>query len=470
MPATRPDPLWSLTAHELVAGYRLGAFTPTNAMQSVFDRLDAINLKINAIIALDREGALDTAQAATIRWRQGRPLSALDGVPISVKDNLYLKGLPATWGSKLLIDFTPDRDEPAIALLRAAGMLLFGKTNVPEFTIQGYTDNLVFGPTFNPHAPSKTPGGSTGGGAAAVAAGIAPLAIGTDGGGSIRRPAAHCGLFALKPSIGLIPRYDGFPEILSDFEVIAAIGRCAKDLELLRQILEVPDPLDPRSLANPVSLPPLPSKPRVAFMPSIGTNPVDPEIASAVSHIAHELADAGATVETIGPPFDYDRTTSAWGTIMASGLATYLASNPGWEDKVNPSARAAAKEGAKKTTAQLTEALSTANDTRRAAAEFFTRYDLLLCPATAALAWPADEAFPPVIAGQSVGPRGHAVFTAWMNVAGLPAVTVPLTMTKERGGIGLQLTAGYGRDRDLLQFLATSPVFRNRPAIPLAAL
>ena len=118
----------------------------------------------------------------------------------------------------------------------------------------------------------------------------------------------------------------------------------------------------------------------------------------------------------------------------------------------------------------MTEALSTANDTRRAAAEFFTRYDLLLCPATAALAWPADEAFPPVIAGQSVGPRGHAVFTAWMNVAGLPAVTVPLTMTKERGGIGLQLTAGYGRDRDLLQFLATSPVFRNRPAIPLAAL
>jgi aspartyl-tRNA(Asn)/glutamyl-tRNA(Gln) amidotransferase subunit A len=470
MPSRISAPLWSLTAHELVDGFRSAAFTPVDAMRSVLDRLDVVNPKINAVIALDRDGALNAAWESTTRWKNGSPLSDLDGVPVSVKDNLHLKGLPATWGSLLLVDFIPDRDEPPIALLRAAGMVLFGKTNVPEFTIQGYTSNLVFGPTFNPHAPGKTPGGSTGGGAAAVAAGIGPFAVGTDGGGSIRRPAAHCGLFALKPSIGQVPRYGGFPQILSDFEVIGIIGRSVADLESLRKILEVPDPQDPRSLASPVELRSLPDKPRVAFMPTIGINPVDPQIAAEVGNVARELAAAGAVVEAIEAPFDYDRVTGAWGTVMMSGLAWYLSGIPGWKGKANPSARAAAEDGAARTAGQLLDALATAADVRRAAGEFFEHYDLLLCPATAALAWPAESVSPSEIDGQPVGPRGHAVFTAWMNVAGVPAVTVPLMMTQESGGIGLQLVAGHGRDRDLLRFVESSPVFRSSRRLPLAEL
>jgi aspartyl-tRNA(Asn)/glutamyl-tRNA(Gln) amidotransferase subunit A len=368
------------------------------------------------------------------------------------------------------VDFIPDGDEPAIALLRAAGLVLFGKTNVPEFTLQGYTSNLVFGTTFNPHASGKTPGGSTGGGAAAVAAGIGPLAMGTDGGGSLRRPASHCGLFALKPSIGQIARYGGFPQILADFEVIGALGRSAADLESLLRILEVADPQDPRSLAASVSMTPLRDKPRIAFMPVIGANPVDPRIAAEVDRIARELAAAGAIVETIDAPFDYDRVTAAWGTVMMTGLAWYLSTVPGWQDAVNPSAKAAAEDGANRTPGQLLDAIATAADIRRAAGEFFARYDFLLCPATAALAWPADDAFPPEINGKPVGTRGHAVFTAWMNVAGVPAVTVPLAMTKDGGGIGLQLVAGHGRDRDLLGFLELSSVFQHLPRQPLARL
>jgi aspartyl-tRNA(Asn)/glutamyl-tRNA(Gln) amidotransferase subunit A len=470
MPTHRIPPLWSLTAHELVDGYRSAAFTPVDAMQSVLDRLDTVNPKLNAIIAVDRGGALHAAGESTSRWKNGSPLSDLDGVPVSVKDNLHLKGLPATWGSLLLVDFIPDRDEPPVALLRAAGMVLFGKTNVPEFTIQGYTSNLVFGPTFNPHAPGKTPGGSTGGGAAAVAAGIGPLAMGTDGGGSIRRPAAHCGLFALKSSIGQIARYGGFPQILSDFEVIGVIGRSAADLESLRQILQVPDPQDPRSLASLVAPRSLPEKPRFAFMPTIGNNPVDPQIAAEVGNVARQLAAAGLAVETVEVPFDYDSVTAAWSTVMMSGLAWYLSGVPGWEEKVNPSARAIAEGGATRTAGQLLDALATAADARRAAAEFFQHYDLLLCPATAALAWPAENVSPPEIDGKPVGPRGHAVFTAWMNVTGVPAVTVPLSMTQEGGGIGLQLVAGHGRDRDLLRFLESSPVFQTLKRLPLAEL
>src|SRR5579859_3237016 len=249
MPTPMSVPLWSLTAHELVEGYRSGTFTPVQATLAVLDRCAAVNSKLNAVIALDRDGALRDAHESAERWRNGGPLSDLDGVPISVKDNLYLKGLPATWGSRLLADFVPSRDEPAIALLRAAGLILFGKTNVPEFTIQGYTSNLVFGTTFNPHAPGKTPGGSTGGGAAAVAAGIGPLAIGTDGGGSVRRPAAHCGLFGLKPSIGQIARIGGFRQILADFEVIGPLARSLADLSAAFSAMRGYDPRDPRSQA-----------------------------------------------------------------------------------------------------------------------------------------------------------------------------------------------------------------------------
>lgn len=463
-------PLWSLTATDLVAGYRNGSFTPAAAMQSVFDRLDTVNPIINAVIAVDREGASLSAIESTLRWRQGKPLSPLDGVPISIKDNLYLKGLPATWGSLLLRDFVPDHDEPAVARLRAAGAILFGKTNVPEFTVQGYTSNLLFGTTFNPQAPGRTPGGSTGGGAAAVAAGIGPIAVGTDAGGSLRRPAAHCGLFALKPSIGHVPRHGGFPQILADFEVIGGIGRSPADLKALRSVLEVFDPADARSLASSVELPPLPARPRIAFMPAIGDNPVDPLIAAEAKRAADALAKDGAIVETIDAPFDAERTARAWGTLMQSGVAWYLAHFEGWEERVNPSARAIARDGAAITAGQVLDALAAAADIRRAAGQFLTTYDLLLCPATAALAWPANAVFPPEIAGRPVGPRGHAVFTGWMNVTGLPAVTVPVGMTAEGGGIGLQLVAGHGRDRDLLAFVERAPAFSALYPSPLAKL
>ncbi|MDQ0395683.1 amidase [Labrys monachus] len=453
-------PLWSLTAAELVAGYRTGAFSPTAVMDAVFDRLDAVNPGLNAVIAVDREGATLAALDSTLRWENGAPLSVLDGVPISIKDNLYLAGLPATWGSRLHRDFVPDHDEPAVARLRAAGALLFGKTNVPEFTVQGYTGNLVFGTTFNPHARGMTPGGSTGGGAAAVAAGIGPLAIGTDAGGSIRRPAAHCGLFALKPSIGHVTRYDGFPQLLADFEVVGAIGRSAADLDSVREVLETFDPADPRTLATAAPARPFPAEPRIAFMPAIGANPVDPRIAAASRRIAAALAETGARVETIEAPFDADRVTAAWTAIMQAGLAWHLSKFEGWQALVNPSARALAEQGAARTAGELLDALAAAAEVRSAAGLFFRDYDLLLCPATAALAWPADTIFPPEIDGREVGPRGHAVFTGWMNVTGLPAVTVPVAMTDAQGGIGLQLVAGHGRDRDLLDFLATSPALR----------
>jgi aspartyl-tRNA(Asn)/glutamyl-tRNA(Gln) amidotransferase subunit A len=463
-------PLWSLTARELAAGYRAGLFTPVDAMEAVLARLAAVNPAINAVVALDRDGALEAARRSTARWRTGAPLSALDGVPISVKDNLHLEGLPATWGSRLYADFVPARDEPAVARLRAAGALLFGKTNVPEFTVQGYTSNLLFGTTRNPNALDCTPGGSTGGGAAAVAAGIGPLAIGTDAGGSLRRPAAHCGIYAFKPSIGQVARYGGFPPILADFEVIGPVARSPADLLAVHDVLAGYDAADPCTIASLAALPPLPSSPKIAYLPRVADNPVDPRIAAAMETFVAALADAGLPVTAIDVPYDPDVLAATWGTIAQAGLAWHLSTMPDWQEKVNPTARAMAEEGARRTAAEVIDAFAAATEARRLAAGLFSRFDLLLCPAIAALAWPAAEVFPPSIDGRPVGPRGHAVFTGWMNVAGLPAATVPLAMTADAGGIGAQIVAGRGRDRDLLAFIATSPALHGLSPAPLASL
>jgi aspartyl-tRNA(Asn)/glutamyl-tRNA(Gln) amidotransferase subunit A len=174
--------------------------------------------------------------------------------------------------------------------------------------------------------------------------------------------------------------------------------------------------------------------------------------------MAGAFAQAGSSVETIDVPYDPDQVGGAWSTIASAGLAWHLATMPGWQAQVNPGVRAMAEDGAGRSAGAVLDALACAGEVRRAASALFAQYDVLLCPAIAALAWPADAIFPPEIDGRAVGPRGHAVFTAWMNVAGLPAATVPVAMTAQDGGIGLQIVAGHGRDRDLLALLRHAPV------------
>ena len=453
-------PLWSLTATQLARGFREQLFTPLDALAAVRRRTDEANPEINAVIAVDWAAAETAAAQATARWRAGAPLSPLDGTPLTVKDNLHAAGLPATWGSAVYRDFTPPEDEPAVARLRRAGAVIFGKTNVPEFTLQGYTSNLLFGATRNPHAPSRTPGGSTGGGAAAVAAGFGPLAIGTDAGGSLRRPAAHCGLFALKPSIGQIARSGGFPQILSDFEVIGPIARRVEDLIAAFSILRGHDSRDFRSLAALAPPSDFPAAPRIGYFGGIGAAPIDPQITKASDDFAEALRRGGARLEPIACPFDLEAINVAWRTIAGVGLAWHLQRLPHDPASLGANALAMAAGGGERTTVEYLDALAAAAHARVKVAELFARFDMLLCPATAALAWPAEEAFPASIDGKSAGPRGHAIFTSWMNVAGLAAATVPIAMTRDAGGIGMQFVAAPSRDWDLLQFLLASPEIR----------
>lgn len=444
--------LWELTAAELAEGYQSAAFTPVDVLAATHRRVNSLNASINAIITEDRTTALAAAEQSTARWRQRQALTPLDGVPLTVKDNIHVAGLRATWGSRAYAEFAATEDEPAVERLRAAGAIILGKTNVPEFTVQGYTENEVFGPTTNPIAPGRTPGGSTGGGAAAVAAGFGPLAIGTDGGGSLRRPASHCGLFALKPSIGEIPRFGGFRQILSDFEVIGPIGRTLQDVRTAFAVMRGADSRDGRSRATLATGTPFGDRMRIGYFKGIGDAPVDPSITQAADRFVRQLGDVAEIVPTAAP-FDAKRTGEVWGTIAAVGLHWEVQRLEARGLLIGEHARSVAQRGAAVPTDTYLDMLAAAADIRASASRLFDQYDLLLCPTTAALAWPATEAFPPVIDGRPSGPRGHAVFTGWMNVAGLPAVSLPVGLSPEGGGIGVQLVAAPGRDLALLDYL-----------------
>src|ERR1700726_958314 len=242
-----PSQLWRKSAADLTLGYASGEWSPVEVIDAILDRVEKVNPLINAIVTIDFEGARAAAKASETRWKRGAAIGPFDGVPISVKDNIPVRGLRTTWGSRLYSDFVPAVDELPIMRLRSGGAVVLGKTNCPEFTLQGYTDNLLFGPTRNPWSLALTPGGSSGGAVAAVAAGLGPIAIGTDGGGSIRRPASHTGLVGLKPSRGRVPRCGGFPAILLDFETVGPMTRNVADLRAVMQVTSPPDPRDPIS-------------------------------------------------------------------------------------------------------------------------------------------------------------------------------------------------------------------------------
>ena len=328
-----PDtPLWQWSATDLHRAYREGQTTPVAALRACMDRIADVNPKINAFVA-QREAVWLDAEASTARYRIGQPLSALDGLPLSIKDNLCTADMPTTWGCPALRDHHSGADEWPVARARSAGALIVGKTNVPEFTLEGYTDNPLFGPTRNPWNLALTPGGSSGGAVASVAAGCTPLAMGTDGGGSIRRPASHCGLVGFKPSIGSIARGNGLPSLLLDFEVVGPMARSVADARLLFEVLRGPVGGDRASLAAAAAKPvsrTLTEPLRVLYVPTLNRAPVDPAIGAQCAAAAQQMALLGHTVQSGELPLALDDINSAWSSVGQIGLAALFAQHPGW--------------------------------------------------------------------------------------------------------------------------------------------
>jgi aspartyl-tRNA(Asn)/glutamyl-tRNA(Gln) amidotransferase subunit A len=444
---------WQLSAVELVERYRERSLTPEEALESVLIRIAQHNPLLNAIIALDSAGARQAARASTARYVRGEPLSPLDGVPLTIKDNLEVALLPCTWGSRLFADHIPKADELPVARLRAGGAVILGKTNCSEFAMVGHTDNLLFGTTRNPWDPTLTVGGSSGGSVSAVAAGFGPISLGTDGGGSTRRPAAHTGLVGLKPSRGRLARAGGLPAIFLDYEVVGPIARTVEDVLLVAQALAEPHATDPSSWAfssGVIDVPHDPERLNILYIDQFGNAPLDPEISSLIGEAATRLERLGHRVEHARHWGAAEAVNEHWMRLAQSGLARHLAAHNADLSILTQAAQQSAQIGQNLAATDLFSLFEAVNAMNRKLGELFERYDVLLTPTTASWPWPIDQVYPSVIDGQPVGPRGHAVFTAFVNAAGLPAISLPCGRSAGGSPNGMQLVAPWGHDGQLI--------------------
>lgn len=445
---------WRLSAADLHSAYTRGRLSPVAVTRAILDRIAELNPKLNAIVHVDAHGAMRAAEESAARYRSGNARGPLDGVPVTIKDSLIVGGMPATWGSQLLKANRPSTDELPVARLREAGAVLLGKTNVPEFTVQGYTSNLVFGATGNPWNPELTPGGSSGGAVSAVAAGFGPIAFGTDGGGSTRRPAGYTGLVGLKPSIGRIARHGGFAEIYNDIEVLGLFGRTVEDVALTLCAVSAPDPRDRHSLAFQAAVTMeetrhCPAQPRILYLPRFAEHPVEAEIVATVDRVADRLQRAGCIVETGPMPFDIDEASAALATMMPAGLAM-IVDKLGGPGQITPTLLPMYEAARSISGSAYLAALNYTAKLRRQMVDVFAQWDVILTPAVAAQPWTKDKVFPESIDGKPASPRAHAIYTGWTNLAGLPGLGLPADLDDNGMPVGFQLIGGYGRDATLL--------------------
>jgi aspartyl-tRNA(Asn)/glutamyl-tRNA(Gln) amidotransferase subunit A len=445
-----------------------GSVTPPELLEDSLARIGRSNAELGAFVHVDAEGAAEAARAAAGRQAAGMRLGPLDGVPVAVKDNLWVAGMPAHWGSRMWADFNPPVDDIPVERLRRAGAVIVGKTNTPEFALSGRTDSPLHGPARNPWDIRLTPGGSSGGSVAAVAAGLVPLALATDAGGSTRLPASYTGLFGMRPSNGRVARRHGFPPMALDFQAVGVLGRSLEDMELLLSCVAGPDPRDPSSERVP-DLAGTGRPLRIGWCASVGEEGVDAEVAAAAAECAAVLERAGCEVARRDAPFDLALVRKVWGVISAAGAARAAELHPDrWRAEASGAIAAAANRGLGLSALDYVRAMDGLAEIRAGVADAWGGMDLLLCPSAASPAWPLEEEFP-----REVGDRpGHGmaqnIFATWVNAVGYPGLNVPVRPHADGRPRGVQLVGRFGDDGMVLaagRLLASDPVC-SRPDFP----
>ena len=424
---------------------------------AVVDAFDALiakrNGELNALVGYTREVALAEAEAVAKRVNLGMKLP-LAGVPVIVKDNIFVAGRTISQGSRLFADFKPDGDAIAVERIRAAGAVVIGIGNCPEFACKGQTNSPLHGIARNPCDPSLTPGGSSGGNAAALAADFAPIALGTDAGGSGRRPSAHTGTVGFKPSYGAIPYGPGFPEPFFGISVIAPMGRTVSDVTAVFSTIAGPDARDPDSIAiDPVSATFDPAQLRIAFSSRLGLEvPVDGDVTDAIAAGIECLRGAGWRIQQCDPVWPAGLSEAALMPLQAAGLAALHGSafrhNPA---RFDPDVGAQIEAGLGYTGSDVAAALEVSRLIKLSASDFFAEFDLLICPTTPCVAWSVDRLGPSHIGGVAVPPRGHAVFTPFFNHALTPAISIPCGYGRNDLPVGLQIIGRRGSDWRVLR-------------------
>jgi aspartyl-tRNA(Asn)/glutamyl-tRNA(Gln) amidotransferase subunit A len=446
--------LWRQDATTLGGLLDNGAVSPVAVLDQCLARIARLEPALNAFMHLDPDGARRAAEASAARQAAGARLGPLDGIPVAVKDNLYVAGMPARWGSLLFRDHVADRDDICVERLRAAGAVIVGKTATPEFALSGRTESRLSGVTRNPWNPELTPGGSSGGAVAAVASGMVPLALGTDAGGSTRMPAGYTGLVGLRPSNGRIPRRYGFPPMAVDFQAIGTFTRTVRDHALLLGAVAGPDARDPASLRLPPSAP-LGRPPRIGWFTAIGEEQADDAVAESVSAALRHLAGQGCDVVPCAAPFDLALLREVWGVLTAAGAARVARRFPEtWRTETTPVIAATVERGLALPATAYVEALDKLATFRAELSAGWGAYDALAMPTTPAPAWPADADAPAEIGGRTGNGATQGMFCGWVNAAGYPGISVPAAPHPDGRPIGLQLVAPFGGDALLLDLAA----------------
>ncbi len=467
---TVSDDLAFTPATELVAAYRAKSLSPVEATQAALDRIEAHNERLNAFFLVDAEGALTAAAASEARWQRGEPIGLIDGVPTSIKDIVLTTGWPTLRGTKTIdADQAWDVDAPATARLREHGAVLLGKTTTCEFGWKGVTDSPLAGITRNPWNTDMTPGGSSGGAAAAVAAGMGQLAIGTDGGGSVRIPCGFTGLTGIKATFGRVPAFPASP-----FGLLSHVGpmtRTVADTALMLSVIARPDARDWLSLPPDVrdyrdDLDGGVTGLRIAYSADLGYARVAPGVAALVADAAKRLGELGAEVEAVDPDVGHPHETFRvlWYAGAAAALRSISAER---REDMDPGLVEVATEGARYGALDLIAAEGARAALALRMAQFHERYDLLITPTLPLTAFAAGEEVPPG-SGMARWPE-WTPFSYPFNITGQPAASVPCGFTEDGLPVGLQIVGPRYQDRLVLRaaaaFERAFPTFDRRPSL-----
>ena len=456
---------------EMVKAIENKQLSPVEIMDAVLSRIERLNPKINAYCTLVAESARKQAREAETMVMKGEELGRLHGVPVAIKDLTFTKGIRTTSGSKIYENFVPEQDAIVVERLKAAGAIIIGKTNTPEFGFKGVTDNRLFGATCNPWNLGLTSGGSSGGAAASVAAGMGPLAQGSDGGGSIRIPSSFCGVFGLKPSFGRVPRGPGVP----DWQTLSHTGpitRTVRDAALAMEVIAGRDDRDRHSLPD-TGLRYLPflggdlKGLKIAWSPDLGYAVVDPRVLEVTSAAVGTFDTLGGTVEaatpeagTLGRVF-----FAIWGMTYAS---RYLDKLEEWREQMDPGLVTLIEQGKDRLATEYASAALEREKYCDKIQPFFEKYDLLLTPTLAVPPFEVGASGPREIAGVQ-GPLDWTTFPYPFNLTGQPAASVPCGWTEDGLPIGLQIVGRRFDDVTVLRaaaaFEQASPWAGRRPPL-----
>jgi len=445
-----------LPATELAALLRRRELSAREVVQAHLDQIERVNPQVNAVVTLVAERALDEARAADERLAAGEPVGPLHGLPMAIKDTHETAGIRTTHGSPILADHVPERDELVVERVRAAGAIVLGKTNTPEFAAGSHTFNPLFGLTRNPYDLSRSAGGSSGGSAAALACGMTPLADGSDMGGSLRNPASFCNVVGLRPSPGRVPTWPSAAP-WSTLSVQGPMARTVADAALLLSVQAGPDARSPIAIEQPGA--PFAAELgreltglRVAWSPDLGgAVSVDAAVADRIAPQVAVFEQLGCTVAQDCPDFagadDVFRMLRAWLFDLSLG-----GHRDRWPELLKESIVWNVDEGRKLTGADLARAERLHAALFHRVREFFTRYDLLLLPVSQVVPFDAALEYPTTVGGQE-----QQTYLDWMRSAyfvtatGCPALSVPAGFTADGLPVGLQVVGPHHGDLAVLQ-------------------